>query len=301
MLKAIAVGRISYDINLMVDEMPKEGSTNEYFEKPGNGGGAAANMGFELARWGIQVSQAGELGSDVKGTRIKKEFERVHMDTRYLEPSYHNDTPISIITINKATKMHTIYNISDKYVGLKKCDFDFTPDLIIMDGYDVVANKMILERFPKSISVLDCSIITKSVADLLKRVKYAVMTQEFAEALTGQKIDFQDLKTVSEVYQRIQKNYLNLQFVITIGSRGAVYKVDNQIKISPSLKVDVVDTYGCGEIFRAAFGYVLVEGGDFEKAVKWGCIAGSLTATKYGCRPAIPSLEELNNIYEQNY
>jgi sugar/nucleoside kinase (ribokinase family) len=258
-------------------------------------------MGFALARWGIQVSMAGVLGNDVNGTRIKKEFERVHMDTRYLEPSYDNDTPISIITINKATKMHTIYNISDKYVGLKKCDFDFTPDLIIMDGYDVVANKMILERFPKSISVLDCSIITKSVADLLKRVKYAVMTQEFAEALTGQKIDFQDLKTVSEVYQRIQKNYLNLQFVITIGSRGAVYKVDNQIKISPSLKVDVVDTYGCGEIFRAAFGYVLVEGGDFEKAVKWGCIAGSLTATKYGCRPAIPSLEELNNIYEQNY
>ena len=103
---------------------------------------------------------------------IKKEFEKMHMDTRYLEPSYDNDTPMSVIIIDKSTKKHTIYNISDKYIGLKKCDFDFTPDLIFVDGYDAVQAKNLLERYPKSLSVLDASLITSSVLELVKKTKY---------------------------------------------------------------------------------------------------------------------------------
>ena len=38
MLKAIVVGRVCYDINLVVDKMPAEGSTTEFFEKQGCGG-----------------------------------------------------------------------------------------------------------------------------------------------------------------------------------------------------------------------------------------------------------------------
>ena len=137
MLKAICLGRVTYDINLIVDKMPTEGSTTEFFEKQGCGGGAAANIAYCLAKWGIGVAFAGVIGNDPNGTRIKKEFEKVHIDTRYIEPSYDNDTPISLNIINKMTGEHTTFNISDKYVGLKKCDFDFTPDVIVVDGYDV--------------------------------------------------------------------------------------------------------------------------------------------------------------------
>lgn len=301
MLKAICLGRVCYDINLIVDRMPQEGSTTEFFEKQSCGGGAAANMAYCLAKWGINTSFAGVLGNDVNATRIRKEFEKVHIDTRYIEQSYDNDTQISTILINKSTLNHTVFNLSDKYVGLKKCDFDFTPDIIVVDGYDVQQAKVVLERFPSCLSVLDASIITSSVADLIKKVKYAICTKEFAEALTGIKIDFQEPSTLVEIYQRMKKKYLKPEFVITLGEKGALYCINNQIKISPSLKVKTVDTYGSGSIFRAAFAYTIVNGGDIEKAVKMGCIAGSLSTTKYGARPSIPTLEEINTIYEQNY
>ena len=77
--------------------------------------------------------------------------------------------------------------------------------------------------------------------------------------------------------------------------------INNQIKITPSLKVKVEDTHGCGPIFRAAIAHTLIGGGDIEKAVKIGCIAGSLAATKVGALDSIPTLEEIKNIYEQNY
>ena len=188
MLKSICLGRVCYDINLEVDSMPLEGSVTEFFEKKGNVGGTAGTIACCLARWGINTTVATVLGNDVNGTRIRKTFDKLHIDTRYIEPSFDNDTPMSIIVINKGTKRNTVYNISDKYIGLKKCDFDFTPDLICVDGYDTVQAKNLLERFPKSLSVLDASLATSLVMELVKKAKYVVCTKEFAEIATKQAI-----------------------------------------------------------------------------------------------------------------
>ncbi len=301
MLKSICLGRVCYDINLVVDKMPIEGSKNEFFDKNGNVGGEAATAACCLSKWGINTAFAGILGNDVNGTRIRKVFDKLHIDARYIEPSFDNDTPISVIIVNNSTKKNTIYNISDKYIGLKKCDFDFTPDLIFVDGYDAVQAKNLLERYPKSLSVVYANLVTSSVLDLVKRGKYVVCSREFAENVSGTKIDFQVPSSLVTVYQKLKKKYLNTEFVITLGERGALYCINNQIKISPSLKVDVVDTHGCGAIFRASFAHTLVGGGDIEKAVKMGCIAASLAATKVGSYASIPTLEDVKKIYEQNY
>ncbi|MGN1371489.1 MAG: carbohydrate kinase family protein [Candidatus Coprovivens sp.] len=301
MIKAICLGRVTYDINLVVDKLPSDGSKNEFFEKNGNVGGEAALVSCCFSKWGINTTFAGVLGNDVNGTRIRKIFDKLHIDTRYIEPSFDNDTPMTIVLINKSTQNYTVINISDKYVGLKKCDFDFTPDLIFVDGYDAVQAKNLLERYPKSLSVIDASLVTSSVIDLVKKAKYAVCSREFAESVSGEKIDFQVPSSIIKAYQKLKKKYLNTEIIITLGERGALYCINNQIKITPSLKVKVEDTHGCGPIFRAAIAHTLIGGGDIEKAVKIGCIAGSLAATKVGALDSIPTLEEIKNIYEQNY
>ena len=203
MLKAICLGRITYEVNLNIDKMPEEGSVNEFFEKGGNVGGTAAVIGCCLARWGIASAIAGILGNDVWGTRIRKTFDSMHIDTRYIEPSYDNDTPLSVVMINKSTGKHTTYNLSDKYISLKKCDFDFTPDIICVDGYDSVQAKNLLERYPHALSVLDASLITQPVIDLLRKAKYVVCTKEFAERVAAVKVDFQQMETLVNLYQKL--------------------------------------------------------------------------------------------------
>ncbi len=301
MLRAVCLGRVKYDINLLVDVMPKEGSTQEFFNKIGSGGGCASNIGIGLSKWGISVAMSGVVGNDVYGTRIKEEFEAAHMDMRFLEQSFNNDTPLSTVLVNKSTGMHTIYNISDKYIGIKKTDYDFTPDIIVVDGYDAIASKNILERFPNVPSVLVASIITKEVMDLCRKAKYVICTIEFAESVTGRKIDLQKMETIVECYQKLKKRYLNAEFIITLGDKGALYSVQNDIKISPSLKVQIVDTHGAKDVFAMAFSYIIVQEKDLEKAVKYGCIAGGLATTKLGARASIPTLEEVRKIYEQSY
>jgi len=301
MLKAICLGRVTYEINLVIDKSVEEGSVNEFFEKKGGLGGTAGVIGCCFSKWGINTAIACVLGNDVNGTRIRKMFDKMHIDTRYIEPSYDNDTTLSVVQINNTTRKHTTFNLSDKYISLKKCDFDFTPDVICIDGYDTVQAKNLLERFPKCLSILDASLITSPVIELVRKAKYVVCTQEFAESVTNTRIDFQEATTLVSVYQKLKRKYLNTEFVVTLGERGALYCINNQIKISPSLKVNVIDTNGCGTIFRAAFAYTLANGSDIEKAVKMGCIAAGLAATKVGSVDSIPTLEEMKNLYEQNY
>ena len=222
-------------------------------------------------------------------------------DNRYIEQVYDGDTTITVNIINKATKVHTTFNMYDKYVSLKKLDYDFTPDLLVFDGYDPVAVKQVIDRFPKVPSVLDASIITKYVAELIPKVKYCICSIEFAEALSGVKADFNRPDTLVSMYQKIKKKHLSTEIIITLGAKGVMYFINNQIKISPSLKVEAVDTTGAGAAFRAAFAYIIAQENDLEKAIKYGCIAGSLTTTKLGGRTGIPTLTEIKNFYEQNY
>lgn len=301
MLKAICLGRSCYDINLVVETLPEEGTTTEFFNKVGCGGGTASNIAIALSKWGISTAISVVQGNDVFGNRIRDEFEKAHMDTRYIEQSFNNDTAISSIVVNKSTKKHTIYNISDKYIGLKKYDFDFTPDLIVIDGYDSIASKNLLDRFPSCLSVFSAEIITKETMDLCRKAKYVICTKEFAESVSGIRIDYQNMKTLVEAYQRLKKKYLNTEFVITLGEKGALYRVNNQIKITPSLKMEVVDTHGARDSFCAAFAYSMLNDKDLEKAVKFGCIAGGLATRVIGARLSIPTLEEIKSIYEQNY
>ena len=301
MLKAICLGRVKYDINLVVDVLPPEGSTQEFFNKVGCGGGCASNIGVGLSKWGISVAMSGVLGNDVYGTRIKEEFDNAHMDMRFIEQSFNNDTPLSTILINKSTGKHTICNISDKYVGIKKMDYDFAPDLLVSDGYDAIASKNLFERFPSCPSVLVASIITKEVMDLCRKAKYVICSLEFAESVSGKKVDLQKMETLIECFQKLKKRYLSTNFVITLGEKGALYAIGNDIKISPSLKVQVVDTHGAKDTFAMAFSYIIAKEKDFEKAVKYGCIASGLATTQIGARTSIPTLEEVRKIYEQSY
>ena len=301
MIKAICLGRTTFDINISLPKPPVEGSTNEFFDKRGTIGGCASIMALCLAKWGISTSIATVLGNDVNGNRVKKELEKAHIDTRYIEPSYEIDTPLSIIVANEASRRNTIYNITAKYMSLKKCDFDFTPDLICVDGYDSVQAKNLLERFPKVPSVLDASMPTAPVFEIVKKAKYAICSREFAEIVASEYIDFQRPDTLVSVYQKLKKKFVNTEIVITLGERGALYSINNQIKVTPSLKMEVKDTHGCGPIFRAAFAHTIVLGGDVEKATKIGCIAAGLATREIGAANAIPTLEEITNIYEQNF
>lgn len=301
MIKAICIGHATYDITIRTQDIPKPGTIHRYEHKIGCGGGVASNIAYMLAKWGIETTFSGVVGNDVYGQRIKKELDSVKIDTRYLETTYDNDTDLSITFINSETNEKMNFTLADNFTYLKKFEYDFTPDLIVTDGYDLNASKTVLGQYPKAISLLDAKELNQNILDLCKRVHFIICSKEFAEAISGITIDFSKTETLIQAYERIKTKFEKAQIVITLGEHGALYCIKNQIKVSPALKLDNVDSTGSGDIFKAAFLYTIANGGDIEKAVKFGNIAAGISIQKVGARYSIPRLEEVTKLYEKNY
>ncbi|MDT8398849.1 MAG: adenosine kinase [Pseudomonadales bacterium] len=74
------------------------------------------------------------------------------------------------------------------------------------------------------------------------------------------------------------------QFVITLGSEGALlFDGQQYIKTAPN-KVTAVDTNGAGDMFAGAFLYAISSGHDFATAGKLASLAAATTVSNFGPR-----------------
>jgi len=260
------------------------------------GGGPASNAAYLLSKWGIETYFAGVVGFDDYGKKIKEEFSKVGVNTKYLELEKNKNTTVSFIIVNSKTGSRTIFTKRDKDMQLKK-DIDLKPDIILVDGQELDASKKVIKDNPNAISIIDAGRLTDSTLELSKMVDYVVCSKVFAEDYTGIRINLYDSQSLKEIYKKMNKEFKNV--VITLESKGALYQVENKIKLMPSIKVTPVDSTGAGDIFHGAFVYGILSGFDIEKTIMTSNIAGAISVTRLGGRFSMPSLKEVEEKYKE--
>lgn len=296
-MKVLCIGHSSWDITVPVDGYPVENTKYRFSEKYSAGGGPAGNAAYLLGKWGIDSVIASVVGSDDFGEKIKKEFQTINVNTTYLETSYDKETSFSFILINKNNGNRTVFNVAEEHPALKKLTYDFTPDIIFTDGHDYGATQNALKNYPNAISIIDAGRVTQELLELCKYIKYIVCSKGFAETVTGLKFDFANPQSLVNVYLKLQDKYPHSIIVITLEEHGALYQINNEIRIMPGLKANALDTTGAGDIFHGAFTYGIVSGFDLEKIITLANIAAGLSVTKIGSRLSIPSLSEVLDYY----
>lgn len=300
-MKVLVIGHSSYDISCPVDEYPVENTKYRLSESYTCGGGPAGNAAYLLGKWGVETYYAGVVGSDDFGSKIKKEFESIGVNTEYLETNYEKPTSVSFIMINKKNGSRTLFNISGERPGLKRYEFTMDPDIVLIDGHEYNASLYALNKYRDKISVIDAGRITPELLELCKYCKYIVSSKGFAETVTKTKIDYANPNSLVQVYTQLKNKYPKSEIVVTLEDKGALYAVNNEIKIMPGIKVTPVDTTGCGDIFHGAFTFALSKGFDLEKCVRYANITAGLSATKIGARLSIPSYTEVSNYYNEKF
>ena len=298
-MKVLCIGHSSWDITVPVDDYPTENTKYRYSAKYAAGGGPASNAAYLLGKWGVDTVIATSIGSDDFGTKIKKEFQEVNVATEYIETSYEKDTSFSFILVNKKNGSRTVFNVATEHPPLKKLNYEFTPDIIFTDGHDYGASQNALSKYPHAITVIDAGRVTQELLELCKYIKYIVCSKGFAETVTNLKFDFNNPQSLVNVYTKLQNKYPNANIVVTLEEHGALYQIDNQIKIMPGLKCNAVDTTGAGDIFHGAFVYGLANNFDMEKIITLANIAGGLSVQKMGSRLSVPNLSEVLDYYTQ--
>lgn len=297
-MKILCIGNASYDITTPVEHFPVENTKNRVHDRVECGGGPASTAAYLLGKWKCDVAFAGIVGDDLYGNRIKKELDDVGVDTTYLEINKEVITTSSYILANRETGTRTIFTYRPSDTKMKLVDIKYEPDIILIDGQEYELSKEVLEKYPNAISIIDAGRDRKEIIELSKMVNYLVCSEEFAEKTSGLKFDFDDFKTLEAVYNKVEEIFENI-VVITLGTKGCLYKIDGEVKLMPSISVKAIDSTGAGDIFHGAFTYAISKDYEFEKALKVSCIAGAISVTRVGGRNSIPTMAEMREVYNE--
>lgn len=300
-MKVLVIGHSSYDISCPVEKYPEENTKHRINKSFTCGGGPAGNAAYLLGKWGVETYYSGVVGADDFGSKIKKEFESIGVNTEYLETNYECPTSVSFILINEQTGSRTLFNIADQRPALKKYEYSMDPDIILLDGHEYNASLYALNKYRDKISVIDAGRITPELLELCKYCKYIVTSKGFAETVAKMKIDYANPNTLVQVYSAVKNKYPKSEIVITLEDKGALYAVNNEIKIMPGIKITPKDTTGAGDIFHGAFTFALSKGFDLEKCVRYANITAGLSVKNIGARLSIPSYNEVSNYYNEKF
>ena len=301
-MKILCMGQITYDYSLPIDGFPIEGLKYELKEKIENSGGSACNMAYALAKWNEEVYLSAAVGGDELGNKIKKDLTDVGIKTHTVETVFESKTPIEFILINKTTGNKTTFSICEKEPHVKKYEFDFMPEIILLDGYEYTSGISVVNKFPNAITILDAGDYTKSNVEMCKYAKYIIASQRFVEGYTGVQADFANPTTLLDMYKKFATKYPNSNVVVTLKDHGAMYLDNNQIKVMPGLKIESVkDSTGAGDIFRAAFALGISRGYEMEKIIRIANIASGLSLNTLGAKESVPLFSDIAKYYETKF
>lgn len=295
-MKILCIGHAAYDITIPVDGYPKENTKNRINEIVECGGGPAATAAYLLAKWKMESYFAGVIGNDLYGNRILKEFNDIGVHTNFLEINKNIVTSSSFIVANKEKGTRTILTHRPTEIKMAPIDFDIEPNVILVDGQEIENAKIAIQKFPDAISIMDAGATRKGVMELIEYVDYLICSKDFAEEVTGIKINYNNVNTLVNVFVELKKRF-NKKLIITLESYGCLYEDEKGIRRMPSIVVKAVDSTGAGDAFHGAFAYGIANGFDIEKSLKYANIAGALSVTKIGSRYSMPTLDEVEDKY----
>lgn len=291
-MKILCLGHATYDITLPMDEFPIENTKNRIQEKIECGGGPASTAAYLLGSFGAETYFAGIVGNDYYGKKIKEEFKKVNVNTDFLELREDHETTSSIVIANKTNGSRTTFAYKPKKVEMKPFELNFKPDVILIDGQEYERSVEVLKKYPDALTIIDAGRDRLEVIELCKMVKWVVCSKDFAEKVTGLKMDYSNFNTLKVIYNKLKEMFKN-EIVITLEDKGCLYNDE----ITPSIKVKSVDSTGAGDIFHGAFTYYLSLGYNIKEVLKLSNYAGAISVSRIGTRNSIPTKEEMEVVY----
>ncbi len=297
-MKIVCIGHAAYDITIPMDEFPEENTKNRVNDRMECGGGPASNAAYLLGKWGADVHFLGIVGNDEYGNVIRNEFEDVGVSTNFLQFSDDHKTTSSFIVANISNGSRTILTYRPSEMTMDEVDLGFEPDMILLDGQEYEFSKKLLNKYKDAISVIDAGRYNEKNLELAKMCNHVVCSKEFAEEASGIKADFDNLLSLTQMYNKLNEIF-DGEVVVTLESKGSLYGYKGKAKLMTPLKFKALDSTGAGDIFHGAYTYCISKNMDFEDVIKVSNVAGALSVLKIGGRYSMPSKEEVREYFNE--
>ncbi len=298
MKKILVVGSANADILIHTERMPKIGETVNGYDLAVNAGGKGLNQAVAIKKLGGDVSFFGALGDDSNGIILQNALKNFKIKFSGLK-SNAESTGIAIVTVIDGNNF-IILNKGANGLITKNVIKENT-DKIAKADYIVLQLEIPLEAVIEAIKIANAN-NTKVVlnpapfADLpdsvYESVDYLIPNEHEAECIVGFPVN--DKESCIDAVKHI-KNKGVKNVIITLGSRGCVYNINDEINFFDAIKSKVVDTTSAGDSFIGALITKLAEGLDLTESISYATKVASITVSRSGASVSIPYADEINN------
>lgn len=289
-MKVLNFGSLNLDYVYSVDHIVQGGETLSSSEMNIFLGGKGFNQSAALAKAGVDVYHAGQIGDDgIDFLTACKEY-GIHSDfiRKLNEKSGH-----TIIQVDKNGQncilLHAGCNrtITKEFVDEVLSYFEKGDFLVLQNEINQLP--YIIDRaFEKGmVIVLNPSPLDDYLASCdMSKISYFLLNEIEGSQLTGE-------TNLSKVPEKLLERYPNAKIVLTLGQEGSVYMDQSQTIHQSIYKVNAVDTTAAGDTFTGYFIAEIIRGKSIRLALDTAAKASAIAVTRKGAVPSIPYRTEV--------
>ena len=302
----VVIGSINYDILMRQETFPKVGETVLADDVKMSGGGKGANQAVQAVKLGARVTMVGAVGEDVFGDILLHELSSYGVETRLMKQVRGVSSGLGLVNYLPSGEL-----LSNVYPGanmqLTTDDIDAVSSLIQSASMVVLQTEIALESLCHAISLAHANQIpvmynaapAKNLPDgVLEKVDYLIMNEAEAEFHCRQ--SFSSVAMAMDGAKGLQQRLRNT-IVVTLGPQGALVVSDGTASYIPPVDVPVVETTGAGDSFVGALAVMMSGRMPIIDACNIATCASSLTIQKPGGQIAMPTLQEVTDLYTTVY
>ena len=297
MSKAViaVVGSAMIDLTAYAKIIPAPGQTLEGDLFTTGFGGKGANQAVIAAHCGAEVHFIGKLGRDLFGDSIAENFEKLGINSEYLERS---DSPNGVAHIwvdaNGENRIIIIPGANYEIETKKAVEaIASIADLAVVVAQCEIKQEVTLAAFSAAkkrgcVTILNPAPYQPLSKDLLEVTDWIIPNETEFKELHGQ------FPTSDEVLKSFRPGKNS---IVTLGSEGAVLITsDGHLTRVSASKVNAVDTTGAGDAFVGVFAFALASGKSPVDSMELGVKVASMSVMRKGAQSSYPSQAEIETL-----
>jgi ribokinase len=262
-------------------------------------GGKGFNQAVAARRLGADVSMVGRVGKDTFGDMFTAKLEQEGIDSSHVTRDPEAGTAIASPVIDA--------NGENSIIAAPRANMRVTPDDALAAEEQIAAADVLMLQFEipvaasrraaeiarkhETMVLLDPAPVEHGFERFAAPIDYIVPNEIEAHMLTG--------RMTPEEAAAVLLPETRRGVVISLGEQGAMAVDRAALLRFPAYKVNVVDTTGAGDAFRAGLAVMLAQGRPPDDAVRFANACGALACTVMGAEPSMPKREAVERFVEE--
>jgi ribokinase len=299
-MSIVILGVFVADTTYRADRQPRMGETILGRSFALGPGGKGSNQSVAAARAGGEVHFISRLGKDPFADMARATWDRAGVTPAITEDA-ESYTGAAYIFVEEATGNNAIIIAPGAAGRISVADVEARAGLIgaakvfvtqLEQPMDAAFRALEIARAGGARTILNPAPAADLPDGMLALCNYVTPNESEAEGLTG--LPVTTLVEAEAAAKALRAKGAGAA-VITLGEKGALFHDGTRTVHVPVFNAGpVVETTGAGDAFNGGFAVALAEGRDPVEATRFGCATASISVTRPGTAPSMPSRAEVD-------